>query len=163
MIRNVLLYSLVCVLGLFIQGAFIKSLFPGAIAPDFLLIIVVVLSVRHPDIWGVFGAFAIGLAGDFAVARFIGPSAAGSVTAFLVVRFFATKLYAERGFALAALTFIASIAKSLINLLMLLLYVNVNLFTTEGWKIILVEAMLSALVAPWVFIVLEKRRVNATT
>lgn len=157
MIRTILTYAFVCLLGLFIQGALIKSLFPSASAPDFLLVIVVVLALRHPQVAGLIGAFCVGLAGDFAAARFIGPNAAGSVVAFVLVMFFSTKVYAERGIALGMLTFFASIAKSVTQLLMLNLYVSVDLLTSEGIKIVFIEAVLSALVAPFVFLVLERR------
>lgn len=148
MIRTALI--LVCILfaGIITQAVFIHSVYPSAIAPDFVLILVVYLGIYVRSPLGIIGAFFLGLVSDFASGQILGPNAAGSVVACLLSMQLSNKIYAERGLALSVIGFIASIVKSLVFILMLTFYVPFTLSVFKMSQIVLIEALLTAALAP---------------
>lgn len=151
MLRVSLLFLLVCIMGLFIEAAVVHASFPHAIAPDFTLVLVVILALYYQTVTGVLGAFFLGLLSDFASGQFVGPNAAGSVIVFCLVGMIASRVYAERSIAVLLITFICSLMKSATFIMMQILYVDnafAQIFRLEIGKLVLWEALLSALVAP---------------
>lgn len=151
MIRVWLLFLVACFAGLFIQGSLIHSTIPSAPAPDFILVLVVIVALRYQTVGGVCGVFVLGLLDDFASARFLGPSAAGAVVAFLLVGVIASRVFADRSFAIMLITFICSLAKSFVYVLMYAIYLDNGLAQVAQLyvlQIVLLEALFSALVAP---------------
>ena len=159
-IRTILLFSVAVILGLFIQGTFVRSFAPGAYAPDIILILIVMVALSAPTVWGLLAAFILGLLADFSTALYVGPNAAGAVVAFGFVVFCSSKVFADKWLAISALTFVASCLKSLICLLMFGLYAGVNFFSIDYLNIALVEAVGSGLLAPIVMKLLYIRRAS---
>jgi rod shape-determining protein MreD len=148
------------VIGIFIQATLVKSYSPSALAPDVLLILVVSIALYFRSIPGLLACFFIGLTADFASAQFVGPSAAGSVVAFCMVIFLSHKVYADKIFAVMLITFLCSIAKSAMFILMLVAYLGLTLWDGEVVKTILFEALLTAAFAP---VVLKLLRLKASS
>lgn len=150
MIRTALLFVIAYFIGLFIQATLLHSIFPDVIAPDVLLMLVVFLGLRTRTPGGAVGAFLIGLGGDFASAKFLGPFAAGSVAAFLVTTFVANHLFSEKGFTVAVTAFIASISKNLAAATVISLFTDVELMQWSFIYVLILEAIFTAVVCPFV-------------
>lgn len=162
MLRLVVVFGLACLLGLVIQAVLIHGLFPSAIAPDFITVLIVYIALHHRTPLGAVGAFSLGVLEDFASGQFVGPCAAGAVVAFIVSALIADKVYAERLPALVALTALASTAKAFTFLGVIALYVRVNLLSAPVVWVVLAEALLSAVVAPIVVKLLQPGRQYAS-
>ena len=153
MLRTSIVFLIACLLGIFVQSTVIKATIPSATVPDIILVLVVIIALNVRSLAGLFGSFALGLLADFASGQFIGPNAAASIVVFGLVGTIASRVYADRSFALMILVLLCSIAKSLTVLLMYMLYLNEP--AIEAWQSIVleravVEAVLSAVVAPLV-------------
>lgn len=148
MIRNVLVFTVAMLLGLAVQATLVHSLLPTMVAPDFIVILAFYLGITHKSPGGALGAFLLGLSGDFATAKFIGPNAAGCVLAFSFVVLLSNRIYAERGPALVVVSFLASVVKSLVALAMIALYTQATFAPGEVFRTLLWEALITALVAP---------------
>ncbi|GEM_PF-5494762 len=150
MFRTVLIFSFACLLGLLIQATLVHAIFPSAVAPDFILILVVFLGLKHNSVLGVVGAFVLGVAADLASGQFIGPNAAGCVVAFALVLVVSKKVYAEHVIAVMFLTALCSCAKGLTMALMFLNYLKLDFFSADTLQLVLSESALSGLVSPLV-------------
>lgn len=151
MIRTGLVLFVACLFGLFLEGSVIHTALPLATAPDFILILVVLLALHTHSVPGVLGAFALGLFADFASGKFVGPNAAGCVVAYCLVSAIASRMYADKALAIVLITFLCSVAKSSMFALMQFIYVE-NVFQEVVWmdmgRQIVWEAVLTALLAP---------------
>lgn len=151
MIRLIIVFLVACFVGLFIQAALVHSSVPAAAAPDFILVLVVIIALNYQTVPGMLGAFCLGLLADFASGQFVGPNAAGAIVAFSFVGILASRVYADKGLAVMVITFLSSLAKSAVYALMHALYVNGatdELMQMKVFQLILLEALLSGLVAP---------------
>lgn len=142
---------LLCLFGVFVQGTLIHANFPNMIAPDFTVLIVVYLGLRHQNMRGLIASFCLGLIVDFASAVYLGPNAAGCVLGFCVTGVIAKRVFAEKTFAIVSITFWSSLIKSSTYVLMLVLYVSGDLLSFTSLQSIILESVLTALVAPVVF------------
>ena len=148
MLRVIVVFGVATIAGLLVDATLIHGLFPSAVAPDFVLVLVVALAFHFRHAGGACGAFILGLIADFASGEFLGPNAAGCVVAFGLVVVISEKVYAERASAAILLGAAASSAKSLTFVLMLAMYLNVNVLSTHAAGVLLTEAVLSGLVTP---------------
>lgn len=155
MIRTFLLFLIAFLTGIFIQGTFLHSLVPDAVAPDILLMLVVFLGLRSRTSWGALGAFLVGLGADFATAKFLGPFAAGSVVAFLVTVFISNHLFSEKAFTVGMVASLACLSKDLVAGLLLYIYTDINLFTLASLKLLFFESLLTAIFCPIVIDILS--------
>ena len=155
MIRLALLVGAAGLAGLFIQATLIHSAFPAAVAPDLLLVLVVLLALHQRSVGNVILSFFLGVLADFASGQFIGLNAAGMVVAFALVGLISSRVYAERSFAIALITFLCSLVKSLVCLLMLFVYAGAETVASNLWQVVLFEAILSAVSAPLFLVLLQ--------
>lgn len=156
MVRGILLYTFFCIFGLFLQSSVFHTFLPGSVMPDLICILVLGLALQSRSVAGLFGAFLLGLVLDFGSARYVGPNAGGAAAAFFIAVYVAERVYAEKGVAVLLLAFLCSLAKSSIVNLHLFFYapgaeVTSNLFVT-----VILEALLTALFAPFVLWLLRK-------
>ncbi len=153
MFRICFLFFALTVVGLWVQASIVHTSYPSAVAPDIVLVLVVTLAMRHASVYALAGGFVLGLAADFASAQFIGPNAAGSVVAFCVAVLIASKVYADKAVAVCIVAFVCSLAKSAVVLSMLAIHAShlvetSELIRIEVLKVVLLEAVLNALLAP---------------
>ena len=148
MIRPIIIFLVAGLIGLFIQATLIHSSMPASAAPDFILILVVVVSRQLHTPWGALAAFALGLLADFASAQYLGPNAGGCVLAFLLVGMIANRVYADKVIAVFLITALCSLVKSLFIILMLWIELKDFVFTPDLSKTIFLEAVFSGLFAP---------------
>ncbi len=161
MLRLIAIFTIAALLGLVVQATVVHGLFPSAIAPNFILILVVFLGLAARNSFGAVAAFALGVLADFASGEFIGPNAAGSIMAFLFTALISEKIYADRIPAIAILIFCSSLAKSLTFLVMLRIYLGVEvsqLLAAGSLETALLEAVFSALIGPVIVRLLHPTR-----
>lgn len=169
MMRLLFIFVLVSLVGLFIQGTMVRPVSPSAVAPDFLLVLVIYLALHFPGVWGLVGAYSLGLAQDFASGEYVGPSAAGMVVAFYFAVVVSKKVYAENAIAVGLLVMIASVMKSLTYALVFEIFLGINVLITNEVKlwslsipVMFVEALFSGLIAPMVMRILHVTRKQVT-
>ena len=158
MIRTVVLFVLFALIGLFIQASVIRSSFPSAVAPDFILILVVHLGLRFRSVSGLFGAFSLGLLADFASGRYLGPMAAAAVIAFCLAGIIANRVYAEKGPALMVISFLCCLAKSFTYVVLLFLYLGAVWVGHELVLTMVLEAAITGVCAPFALAALRWTR-----
>jgi len=155
--RQVSAFLIFGILGLGIQATIFHSTFPALPAPDVILILVVAISRLYHTRLGVLGAFCMGLLADFASAQYLGPNAAGCIIAFLFVGLIANRMYADKVIAIFFITAGSSLAKSLMAIAMYTFYVPDYTLPPDAIKIVMLEALFSAILAP---LVLRFLRIN---
>lgn len=149
MIRKVLVFVLVAVFGLLLQSKAVHALSPTAVAPDIIVVLVVYLGLTTHTFFGAIGAFLLGILSDFASGQYIGPNAAGALLGFLLTMVLARKVYADQFIAVIILTFICCLLKSICLAAMLATYVGFQPVTSMAFRVLLLEAFFSAVVAPF--------------
>lgn len=157
MMRISTIFVLIALLGLAAAASIVHLSFPGLPAPDFVLILVVALSLYYHNIFGLIGSFLLGLLADFASARYLGPNAAGAVSAFLFVGIVANRVYADKVFAVFIIAFLCSCVKAATAILLLTFCVPHYHVPAEAVGTMIGEAFASALISPLVFRLLRRR------
>ena len=145
-----------CLLGTVFNAALIRSIWPAAATADFSLILSVAIALYFYNPLGVVAAFLLGLLGDFSSAQFLGPNAAGCVLAFITVGLIANRMYAENFIAVMIITFACSLVKAGIYLGFLALYFQTR-SSEDLSRMIVLEAILSALLAPLVIGIVRRK------
>jgi len=157
MAKTILLFFIAFICGVFIQGTLLHSVLPSIVSPDLLVILAVFLGLRARTPWGAVGAFIIGLGADFASAKFLGPCAAGSVVAFASTVFVANHFFSEKWFTVSITALLASLAKNLTQVFILVAFTEMELFKAQFFSTILIESVLTAAFAPLVVKLLAPR------
>jgi hypothetical protein len=80
----------------------------------------------------------------------LGPNAAGCIFAFLFVGLIANRMYADKVVAIFFITFGSSLVKSFIAICMFALYLPDFTLPPDALKIVMLEALFSALLAPFI-------------
>ncbi len=152
MAKRIVVFFVAAVIGLWVQGSVMHTIAPSpsALVPDLILILVVYIGLHYKKLLGLFSAFFLGICLDFASGQYVGPCASGMVLAFYSVVTISEKVFAERILALFILTITASFMKSLMYLFMLFIYVKGDYFTLEVLTHIGLEALFTAIFAPFV-------------
>ncbi len=140
MIKKILFYFLIIIASLALQSTFLSL---GLIAPDLILILIVAISVNYQSLAGLLFCFFLGLIVDFSSGVYLGPSAAAYIGVFSFIAAVSKRLFADRVFAILALTFMASILKSLIINFFLFYFAKSELVFSI-LETILIEALLTS-------------------
>ena len=146
----------IALIGAVLNAAGVRSIAPSALAPDFALILTVVIAFYHSTPLGLLGAFSLGILADFSSTLVIGPNAAGCVVAFCTVGLIANRMYAEKWVAVMIITLVCSIAKSVTYLGLMSIYFPGR----SGDEVIhrlLGEAIVTAMFSPVVIAVLRRQ------
>jgi rod shape-determining protein MreD len=143
-------FFFVALFGLMFQASIIKTPFPSAISPDLIVVLAVILGLRYRTLFGLLGAFSLGLLSDFASGQYLGPNAAGAVSAFLLAGVIANRVYADKGLALFIIVSFCSLAKILVVLGMISGFLVKFSFDSEIAFKIFIEAVFSGAIAPLV-------------
>lgn len=131
-----------------LNGLFLDILrFDNVWTPDFILILVVSLSFIYHNSFAVIIAFVLGIIGDVADGRFLGPNAAGCVIAYLIAVLLSTKLYTPRFSGQFFIVCLASCVKSTVNLFVVGLFLKTTL-SASLFMAIGIQALTTGLVAP---------------
>ena len=153
MIRRISLTLLFGLLSILIQGTLIKALFPGAVVPGLLLVLVVFLAFFETSVLGVILAFLLGIEYDMCSGLMIGPWAGAFVVVFGVVASLSQRIFVESPVAVMVTVFLSSLFSNFVFLLIVLQVRYTN--AVFGWAFF-VEALLSAAVCVPLFSLYRK-------
>lgn len=149
--RSALVIALVACIGLLLQSTLFHELGLGAIVPDVLLVLCVYLGLNQQSVAGAFGAFVLGYLQDAASGSPAGLNACGMLVVFVIVYVTCRRLWVDNVVSKVVLVFLASLIKAAVVTLLLAAVVSSH----GGWSSLpgdlLVQATLSAAVAPLVF------------
>ena len=155
MFRVLITFLLLAFFGLSIQSTATHMFSVYASGPNLLLLLAIFIGLKNHKPSGAIGAFLIGLLGDFASAKYLGPSAAGTLVAYCLTVILSQRVYAEHPVTLAMVALLCSLARSVVYVLFLSMYVSSNIFSLETLKGVAFEAFLTAIVAPIVFKIIK--------
>jgi rod shape-determining protein MreD len=146
--RSLFACSSLALFGFFFNGTLIKQPFPGAIVPDFTVIITVLIAFYFRSVRGLLGAFFLGLAADMMSVRLLGPNAAGCVVVFLAAGLLYSRSMLENPLFLFIVTVFAVVLKYLTSAgIIWLATPDVFAPILVSHQIVL-EALITALLAP---------------
>lgn len=146
----VLFLGLVAIL---IQGTVLKSFMPEVPAPDFLLIIVVFLAFYDASVLGAILAFLLGLQFDLFSEMLLGPRAGSLVIVYGVLAALSQRLFVESVFAAFVSVFLSSVMNSIVYIILIS---DAKPAHTYFLYISLIEALFTALLAPFMFRLLKR-------
>ncbi len=140
---------LILVLSIVLQSSVVNRLMPRGFVPDFLLIVVLLASLRMDSVPSLFLAFFSGLLQDFTSGKYIGPHAAGSLVAVYFLLIVSRQIYADRYGSLALVCFLGVIVKQLVSLGVVLSFLGFDSVNIGSSILaILSVALISAIIAP---------------
>ena len=150
MLRAILSFAVVIVLGLFIEGTLLPAVNSYVVVPDILLALVVVLGLYFRALGGLLAALLVGLISDFSSAKYVGVEAAGAIMAFWVVVYISQKVYIEHFVGLVILGFIASLVEQLTYVAIIAPLDGFELSYGELFKFGLWQAAITAAFTPFI-------------
>ncbi|MDR2337184.1 MAG: rod shape-determining protein MreD [Deltaproteobacteria bacterium] len=145
MFKKIFILFVYCLLGVFIQSSFASFPTLALIKPDFLVMLVIFLSLKYRDIYGLLLCFFFGLIFDFASVLYVGPNAASAVISFLVVNYVGQKLFVESFMGLLILGFIVSLTKQLVYFSLIISWIQPNIGIAN-----LTETLTTSVLTPFV-------------
>ena len=139
--------------GLVLQGVVLQGFLPAYIIPNLLLILVVFLGFSEVSVLGAILAFLVGFLFDLFSATLLGPWAGSFSLVYVLFALFAQRLFTRSSATIMLSVFIANAIStaSYFGLLYQFQPIHSQLFSVS-----LVESLSSALVAPFVFRILQR-------
>lgn len=147
--------SMVLLLGLaaiLIQGTVLRGIAPSLVMPNLMVILVVYLAFYQQNLLGVFTAYLLGLEFDFCSGKLIGPWAGAFVATYAAIHALSFRMFIESGFSAF---FTAGIASVVANSVYLLFALDSTQLSFGMFLEILIEALLTGALAPFVFVGLK--------
>jgi rod shape-determining protein MreD len=160
MLKTIAVFIVLSLVGIFFQSSFLPEFSPAGVVPDFILVLVVWISLFHEEKNALWGAFFLGLLSDFSSGMYIGPQASGCILACVFVRAFSRHIYADRFLSLAMVTFIVSLIKQFSARLLVLSFIGFKTIHDMSLYTFFVQALLTSIVAPVIlrFILAPRRK-----
>lgn len=158
MFKRILLTLAFGLLSVLIQGTLIKALFPGAVVPGLLLVLVVFLAFYETSVLGVVLSFFLGIEYDLCSGLMIGPWAGSFVVVFGVVASLSQRIFVESPVAVMVTVFLSSLLSNFVFLLIVLQVRHTSI--AFGWTFF-IEALLTSAVCVPLFSLYRKLLVPA--
>lgn len=155
--RKAIAVLLLGVLALLIPGTLIKSISPGLVVPNFLLILLVFLAFYNGRPGDALLAFMLGLEQDLGSLSLLGPWAGAYIVVFAVLTLLSRRIFIESAWVVFLTVFTAALAADFLYLAMLALVYDAAAVTAASFSTALWEGLLSALFAPFLFPWLKRR------
>jgi rod shape-determining protein MreD len=156
MIKKLALRIVTVLLLLVAQGAIFPIFLPTCLIPNLVVIVVVALACYRVTPMGALQAFMLGLLFDLISARtLIGPHAAACTVVFGLVSLFSQRLFLESWLTIAGTVFSAVMVSELVYLVLVSQFARIDGFLLELLTLTPFEALVSAIFAPFLFIILK--------
>jgi len=152
---KILGFSLLSILGLVIGASSSGAEVGNLVVPDINLVLLVALVLSPGGLAGLFMAFALGLFVDAASSGYLGLSSFSFVVTWLFVRALSEKLFTDQALGLAFLCFVAALVKGLVLVALFNIYFDFEVFHWPIIRTITLQAIVTGMVAPLVFFMLE--------
>jgi rod shape-determining protein MreD len=161
MLKTILLFFVIFVLGIFFEGTFVKAIFPQFVMPDLVIVLVIFLALKQRDLQGLIASFFLGLGNDFASAIYVGPHAAAFVCVYVFILSTSSRIFAEHAVALFSLGALAVVVKWCVIGAILSVYTTDNIFQLQFLLIVICEAILTGIMTAIFFRLLRSsKRIN---
>jgi rod shape-determining protein MreD len=166
--RLFMLFSLVGMLLILLQTTFLHLLPIGPIVPDLVLVLCVYLGLHHPTVGAALGSFMLGYSIDVVSSRMLGINAFAMSLVFLAVYFSSRSIWLHHPVVSSLVVLFAALVKGVALVLAWVLFLSVEGFWLGAARYIIMEALVAAILAPFLFSLfrrgenyLEKFRVAA--
>ena len=139
-----------------LQSTFLHLLPLGPIVPDFLLVLCVYWGLHYPTVGAALVTFVLGYSVDAVSSRILGINAFAMSVVFLTVYLASRSIWIHHPMVSAFVVLLASLVKGFALLLVWLLFLNTEDFWAGALRNLLLDALVAATVAPFVFALLRR-------
>ena len=150
-----LLFFVAGMFSLLLQTTFLHLLPLGPIVPDLILVLCVYWGLYYPSVAAVLGAFALGYSVDVVSSTILGLNAFAMSLVFLAVYLSSRSIWLHNPMVSAVVVFFASLVKGAALVLVWAVFLSLEDFWIGAARYIIIEALVAAFLAPFVFALLR--------
>lgn len=126
------------------------------VVPDLILVLCVYWGLHHPTVGAVLGSFVLGYSIDVVSSPILGVNAFAMSLVFLAVYLSSRSIWLHNPLVSAIVVLLASLVKGAALVLVWAIFLSTEGFWMGAIRYILIEALVAALVAPFVFSLLRR-------
>jgi rod shape-determining protein MreD len=126
------------------------------VVPDLILVLCVYWGLHHPTVGAVLGSFVLGYSIDVVSSPILGVNAFAMSLVFLAVYLSSRSIWLHNHLVSAIVVLLASLVKGAALVLVWAIFLSTEGFWMGAIRYILIEALVAALVAPFVFSLLRR-------
>lgn len=126
------------------------------LVPDLILVLCVYWGLHHPTVGAVLGSFVLGYSVDVVSSPILGINAFAMSLVFLAVYLSSRSIWLHNHLVSAIVVLLASLVKGLALVLVSAIFLSTEGFWIGALRYILLEALVAALLAPFVFALLRR-------
>jgi rod shape-determining protein MreD len=126
------------------------------LVPDLILVLCVYWGLHHPTVGAVLGAFVLGYSVDVVSSPILGINAFAMSLVFLAVYLSSRSIWLHNHLVSAVVVLLASLVKGAALVLVSAIFLSTEGFWMGALRYILLEALVAALLAPFVFALLRR-------
>ena len=141
---------------LLLQMTFLHLLPLGPIVPDLILVLCVYWGLYHPSVGAVLGSFMLGYSVDVVSSKILGINAFAMSLVFLIVYLCSRSIWLHHPVVSGFVVLLASLVKGAALVLVSAIFLTVDGLWLGGLRYILLEALVAAVLAPFVFGLLRR-------
>jgi rod shape-determining protein MreD len=154
--RLTLVFFVVGIFLLLLQTAFLRLLPLGPIVPDLILVLCVYWVLYHPGVGAVLGSFTLGYFVDVVSSPILGLNAFAMSLVSLTVYLSSRSIWLHHPIVSSIVVLLASLVKGAALVVVWVVFLTVESFWLGAAKYIIMEALLAAILAPFVFALLRR-------
>ena len=126
------------------------------LVPDLILVLCVYWGLHHPTVGAVLGSFVLGYSVDVVSSPILGINAFAMSLVFLAVYLSSRSIWLHNHLVSAIVVLLASLVKGMALVLVSAIFLGTEGFWMGALRYILLEALVAALLAPFVFALLRR-------
>ena len=126
------------------------------LVPDLILVLCVYWGLHHPTVGAVLGSFVLGYSVDVVSSPILGINAFAMSLVFLAVYLSSRSIWLHNHLVSAIVVLLASLVKGVALVLVSAIFLSTEGFWMGALRYILLEALVAALLAPFVFALLRR-------
>jgi rod shape-determining protein MreD len=126
------------------------------LVPDLILVLCVYWGLHHPTVGAVLGSFVLGYSVDVVSSPILGINAFAMSLVFLAVYLCSRSIWLHNHLVSAIVVLLASLVKGMAFVLVSAIFLSTEGFWMGALRYILLEALVAALLAPFVFALLRR-------
>jgi rod shape-determining protein MreD len=126
------------------------------LVPDLILVLCVYWGLHHPTVGAVLASFVLGYSVDVVSSPILGINAFAMSVVFLAVYFSSRSIWLHNHFVSAVVVLLAALVKGVALVLVSAIFLSTEGFWMGALRYILLEALVAAALAPFVFALLRR-------
>jgi rod shape-determining protein MreD len=126
------------------------------VVPDLILVLCVYWGLHHPTVGAALGSFLLGYSVDVVSSPILGLNAFAMSLVFLTVYLSSRSIWLHHPVVSSIIVLLASLVKGVALILVWNVFLSVDGFWTGAVRYILMEALIAAVLAPFVFALLRR-------